>query len=318
MDPSYPLLPLVNFLCAFLVLLPLRSLFTHWNTGVWMYAVWVSLSCLAHAVNAIVWRDNADVVAPVWCDISVRIFIGEAIAVPAASLTMTRRIFHIVHLRGSVASTYYEKRRATLFDLAIVLGLPLLNIVLSYIVQGHRFNIFEEVGCQPAIVNTAAGICPFTSIAPGYRLDFDGFIVRSYLERRKALNEMIASDPDVPYRRFCRVLALGCVDAALTVPCSAFLVWANATQVGPVVPWTGWVAVHAGFARIAQVPAAAWRGGPRAAATLRWNAWVSPCCALVLFVSSACRARRARTTRGLFACAGWCGGRRAEPRCRRW
>ncbi|KAH8103760.1 putative pheromone receptor [Phellopilus nigrolimitatus] len=74
---------------------------------------------------------------------------------PAASLTITRRIFHIVHLRGSVASTYYEKRRAILFDLAIVLGLPLLNIVLSYIVQGHRFNIFEEVGCQPAIVNTA-------------------------------------------------------------------------------------------------------------------------------------------------------------------
>lgn len=95
---------------------------------------------------------------------------------------------------------------------------------------------------------------------------------------------MIASDPAVPYRRFYRVLALGCVDAALTVPCSAFLVWANATQVGPVVPWTGWAAVHAGFARIAQVPAAAWRGAPWAAATLRWNAWVSPCCALVFFV----------------------------------
>jgi len=60
-------------------------------------------------------------------------------------------------------------------DLAIGLGLPLLEMVLrklvssfamncidishhtEYIDQGHRFNIYEDVGCYPFTYNTPVG-----------------------------------------------------------------------------------------------------------------------------------------------------------------
>ena len=34
-----------------------------------MFAMWTLLSCLLVAINTSVWKDNADNVAPIWCDI---------------------------------------------------------------------------------------------------------------------------------------------------------------------------------------------------------------------------------------------------------
>lgn len=71
MDPTYPLLPIANFICLFLVLLPLSTLVRgSWNMGVHVLAIWVALESLIRGVNSIVWADNANVIAPVWCDIS--------------------------------------------------------------------------------------------------------------------------------------------------------------------------------------------------------------------------------------------------------
>ncbi|KAJ7857992.1 hypothetical protein B0H13DRAFT_2574004 [Mycena leptocephala] len=47
----------------------------------------------------------------------------------------------------TVSKTRAEKRRAILIDLAIGLGIPLLQIPLQYIVPGHCHNIFEDIGC---------------------------------------------------------------------------------------------------------------------------------------------------------------------------
>ncbi|KAJ7874141.1 hypothetical protein B0H13DRAFT_2348736 [Mycena leptocephala] len=47
----------------------------------------------------------------------------------------------------TVTKTRPEKRRAILIDLAIGLGIPLLQIPLQYIVPGHCHNIFEDIGC---------------------------------------------------------------------------------------------------------------------------------------------------------------------------
>jgi pheromone a factor receptor len=45
-----------------------------------------------------------------------------------------------------------------MIDLAIGLGIPIVEMVISYIPQGHRFNIFQEVGCYPAIYNTLVAL----------------------------------------------------------------------------------------------------------------------------------------------------------------
>lgn len=71
MDPIYPLAPIANFIGCFFVIITLLSLcYRPWNTGVFMFAVYVFLQSLVVGVNAIVWSDNVRDVAPVWCDIS--------------------------------------------------------------------------------------------------------------------------------------------------------------------------------------------------------------------------------------------------------
>ena len=71
MDPTYPLVPIINFLSIPLVILPLfTSIRQRQNVGVMIYAAWVAIRCLTVGVNTIVWKDNYDIRIPVWCDIS--------------------------------------------------------------------------------------------------------------------------------------------------------------------------------------------------------------------------------------------------------
>lgn len=71
MDPTYPLLPIVNWIAFVLVLLPLTtSIRRAWNVGVISFSLWIASQCLFRGVNTIVWADNVNNIAPVWCDIS--------------------------------------------------------------------------------------------------------------------------------------------------------------------------------------------------------------------------------------------------------
>lgn len=71
MDPTYPLVPVANIISLVLVLVTfLVNVRESRLVGVWMYVLWVGVMALIHSVNFIVWSDNANDVAPVWCDIS--------------------------------------------------------------------------------------------------------------------------------------------------------------------------------------------------------------------------------------------------------
>lgn len=69
MDPSYPAVPLFNFLGFILVLIPLPWQLQSWNTGTCMFSIWVSLACLDCFIRTVVWRDNVNNYAPIYCDI---------------------------------------------------------------------------------------------------------------------------------------------------------------------------------------------------------------------------------------------------------
>ncbi len=108
---------------------------------------WTALACLNQFINSIVWNGNAINWAPVWCDIckflvhlyanasadmgspASRLIVGTAVAIPAASLCINRRLYHIASVR-SVTITKAEKRRQIMVDLAIGLGLPILEMIL--------------------------------------------------------------------------------------------------------------------------------------------------------------------------------------------
>jgi pheromone a factor receptor len=127
------------------------------HTGTCLYMIWTALACLVFFVDSIVWSGNAIDWAPAWCDISTHFLNGFNLAIPACSLCINRRLYQIASVR-SVTKTRAEKRWVILTDLAIGLGLPLLQILLQYIVQGHRYNIFEDVGCLGETFETPVAI----------------------------------------------------------------------------------------------------------------------------------------------------------------
>jgi hypothetical protein len=55
--------------------------------------------------------------------------IGLSIAIPAASLCINRRLYHIACIRV-VNTTKADKRRAVMVDLAIGVGVPVLVMIL--------------------------------------------------------------------------------------------------------------------------------------------------------------------------------------------
>lgn len=70
MDSTYPLVPLANLLACVLVLASMsKSMFQTWNVGVCSFAIWVLITGFTIAVDAIVWADDFENSAPVWCDI---------------------------------------------------------------------------------------------------------------------------------------------------------------------------------------------------------------------------------------------------------
>ena len=69
LDPTYPFVPVVNFLGAFLVLIPLPWQLQSWNTGICMTMIWTCIGCLIRGVNSVAWKDNVEDSAPLWCDI---------------------------------------------------------------------------------------------------------------------------------------------------------------------------------------------------------------------------------------------------------
>lgn len=117
MDPSYPLVPVLNLVCCVLVLITVSTVIRQsWNTGVCLFGAWIFISTLTSGVNEIVWHDNIRNVAPVWCDICMSPFacpfllvltageashleIGAIVAIPACSLIITRRLARIGHVR---------------------------------------------------------------------------------------------------------------------------------------------------------------------------------------------------------------------------
>ena len=113
-DPTYPLFPIFAFLGFILVLTPLPWHFQAWNAGTCLYMIWAAIGCLNQFVNSVVWHGNALNPAPIWCDIceyfsyyhmpdlvlnidqlASRILVGGAVAIPAASLCINRRLYKI-------------------------------------------------------------------------------------------------------------------------------------------------------------------------------------------------------------------------------
>ncbi|KAI5119269.1 hypothetical protein M0805_007271 [Coniferiporia weirii] len=284
MDPTYPLYPIFAFIGFIIVLIPLPWHLQAWNAGTCLYMLWTSLACLNLFVNSIVWHDNVLNPAPVWCDISSRIILGVAVAIPAASLCINRRLYKIA-TKMSLGTSNKQKRRAVCEDLATGLGIPVIQMVLQYIVSAHRFNIFEDIGCLPVTYNVwlAYPLSATWPIVIGLvSAMYCVLTLRALYKRSTEFNELFAMSPSFNVNRYFRLMALASTELLCTTPFAVYSIYLNLTT-GPLIPYRGWADLHFNYSQVDQFPAVIWHLNHQAVISLELNRWLVVACAFIFF-----------------------------------
>jgi pheromone a factor receptor len=255
-----------------------------WNVGTCMYMIWTALACLVHFVDSILWSGNAVNWAPVWCDISIRVQLAVDVAWPACGLCIIRRLYYIAS-PTAVTTSQAEKRREMIVDLLITLGIPLLEVILAYIVAGHRFNIYEDYGCGPATWNTPLSyvlVYCWPLVIAVISACYGALTIRAFLKRRKQFRDLITANAHLTYSRYWRLIGLASLDFCLTVPLAIWSIVASALW-GEVRPWVSWEDTHWGYSRVYQFPKVLLDQDPIVSYSLQTARWAAVLCAFVFF-----------------------------------
>ncbi|KAF9238461.1 pheromone A receptor-domain-containing protein [Melanogaster broomeanus] len=269
-------------LCAFsgfvLVTIPLPWHLEAWNTGTCLYMIWTGLACLNQFINSVVWNSNVINSAPVWCDISTKFIIGSAVAIPASSLCINRRLYQIASV-SSVTKTKAQKRRDVMVDLSIGLGIPIIQMCVHYVVQGHRFNIFEEVGCYPFTWNTPQLM---RSSSPGRSPSVRFRTIRELAIRRAQFKELLSANKNLSSSRYFRLMGLAGIEVVSTIPLGAYSIYLNATA-QPIQRWISWSNTHYDFSAVGQYPSVVWHENSLTVMSIQLTRYFVVICAVIFF-----------------------------------
>ncbi|KAJ6602981.1 GPCR fungal pheromone mating factor [Mycena sp. CBHHK59/15] len=299
-------LPIASFLCAALVLVPLPW---HWRAGTVptvSIAFWLFVDNFINGVNTVLWADNLDERALVWCDISTKLFIGSNISLPASIFCLCIHLERVSSVR-QVRTTPTQKRRRQIFDCIFCFGLPIIYMALHYVVQGHRFDIVEDFGCRPATYVSLASV--FILWVPLLALSAASFVLSTlalhhFWIRRITFARHLASSALTPSRYF-RLMALALFQMS----------WGLAVTLGDMLftlraglrPWVSWADVHSDFGRVGVFPTFVIPARDLAFTYALW--WTIPISSFAFFAFFAFGADAVREYK---ACAHWVLRRPAE------
>ncbi|CAL1697569.1 unnamed protein product [Somion occarium] len=245
----------LSLLGFILVMIPLPLFIKARNIGCVLYIFWVGLLCLFTFVNDVLWRDNARNLAPVWCDIWVRFQAMGSMGMLSAGLVIARRI-SIIATTTSLAVD--SKRREWCIDCLIGMSPPVAQLIIFYFVQGHRFDIFEGLGCYAATPISILLIC-LTEIW----FIIIGLISAVYcartlyavIKRHQQIKDLFSAVSEVSLHQYYRLLAMATVEMCCTTPLSVFDL-VDLSQI--YYPWRGFQDLHSNFDRVGQYPYELW------------------------------------------------------------
>jgi Pheromone A receptor len=182
----------------------------------------------------------------------------------------------------------YTVNRHTLFTYA------------EYIVQGHRFNIYEEIGCFPATYDTpvayplvycwpiAIGLisaiyCSEHSIPKTllfYIYSSLALTIRTLTRRRSELKQFLSSGSNLNSGYYFRLMGLVSIELLLTVPLGSYILYLNLQGLNP---WRGWSDTHLRFSHVRQYPSLIWKSSHFSIVELELTRWSAVICAFVCF-----------------------------------
>ncbi|PWN33303.1 fungal pheromone STE3G-protein-coupled receptor [Meira miltonrushii] len=178
--------------------------------------------------------------------------------VPCASLCVAKKLEAIASTR-IVSVSAKEKRRTLIIDLFISIFIPIVYSTLSIVYQGHRFDIIEGIGCNPATYVSwpyiLLGIIP-PPIISAISLVYSCMCLKHFVVRRKQFTAVLCSaGSDLNKSRYLRMMALCSAEMLIDLP-----LWiiqqglASEQYARTYEPYQSWSYVHYGFGTVLSIP----------------------------------------------------------------
>ncbi|KAI7950538.1 hypothetical protein MJO29_009212 [Puccinia striiformis f. sp. tritici] len=265
----------LSLLCALINIAPAVSHLVQGHSGPASFGIWVVILNLLGFVNGILWIDDAQDKAPIFCDVSAKASQHpEEITTPSFQMKSYKSVANPLHpqltmvgpLGLLIANCCIIRYLATIVtpntlvednsaarvriwtDYALSFGIPALISVLSVVFQVARYEVEALVGCSNVSVLAWPTMFLFIiwspimcGIACGYAIYVLYWLIRQHSE----LSQLIAkSRTPLNKSRFMRMCALAatylCISAPYTIAGTVTIL----EDIGPFVPWRSWEYIH--------------------------------------------------------------------------
>jgi len=281
---SRPDLPIVSFVSAALVLIPLPW---HWrarNVATLSMIAWLFVMNFFRGLNSVFWADNIDIKYQVYCDISTKLIIGISYALPGAALCVCRHLASVAST-SQARSSVRDKRWRTIFEVIMCFGIPCLVMALHYIVQGHRYDLLENIGCLPSIYISWPAILILwvpTIIMSIITMIYAGIALRFFIIRRVEFESFLrGGSSSLTTGRYLRLMGLAVTEILWGISLSSYILFLNVFDGGLRV-WDNWEHVHSDFGRIDRFPFRLMPKAIQSRLLLSW--WITPATAILFFL----------------------------------
>jgi len=220
------------------------------------YCIWTVVGNVIYLVNSIVWAGNMGDPWRFWCDLTTKLMVGLSVGLPVSSLIINRRLYTIATIR-QVNVSRSDSRKSMWIEAAIAIGFPVIIMILHVVVQGHRYDVIENVGCWPATYVTPVTI-PLLLVWPiilgMISLVYASLSIWAFLKQRKQFSDVLQSaNSGLNVSRYFRLMALAATEIIFSLPLSTYTMVTNLSTDG-LHPWISWANTHFDFNRTEYVP----------------------------------------------------------------
>ncbi|KAE8269310.1 hypothetical protein A4X09_0g3030 [Tilletia walkeri] len=195
-----------------------------------------------------------------------KIAFGAFMGLPCSSICILRQLEEIGSTRR-VRTTAKDRKHQLYFDLGVGVVIPVIYMILHIVNQGHRFDIFESVGCFPTYYLTPLAIVLVSVppvVASAVALIYSFLALRWFVIRRRQFNTVLQnSHSGLNRSRYLRLMAMAGTEALWSFPINVIVLVSKYTLLKlPVYRYVSWSDTHFDFGRIDRFPSTFWDASP--------------------------------------------------------
>ncbi|WFD29539.1 hypothetical protein MSPP1_000548b, partial [Malassezia sp. CBS 17886] len=165
---------------------------------------------------------------------------------------------------------------------------PTSHIEFSKSACGHRFNIAEGQGCQPALYMTPVAITIDYAVPLAISvasLIYSLLALKHFISHKKEFDKSLSSSGQaITSTKFLRMISFALIDIIINLPAMVTL-FALDVSYQKIKKYTSWGKVHSNFGRVFEFPSYALEGqvGRRFIATVEVSSWMLCASAIIFF-----------------------------------